>query len=118
MGKCELCKNEFKPGIYYIPQFEHERIGELEAQLADRDKREGKLVTDLADLYEKYNKLWEAAAWYLECSKSWTPFSSYPLPETMSREEQMIIKRNREHEWWETIHNSHNTLRALLSQNP
>jgi len=36
-----------------------DRIAELEAQLADRDKREGELVTDLADLYEKYNELRE-----------------------------------------------------------
>lgn len=36
--------------------------------LADRDKREGNLVTDLADFYEKYNELQEAAAEYLECS--------------------------------------------------
>ena len=37
-----------------------DRIAELEAQLADRDKREGELVTDLADLYEQHNGLREA----------------------------------------------------------
>lgn len=43
MGKCELCKNEFKPGLYYISQFEHERIAELEAEI-ERLKTSNKIL--------------------------------------------------------------------------
>ena len=40
---------------------------ELKAQLADRDRIEGRLVTDIADLHERVNELREAAAWLFEC---------------------------------------------------
>lgn len=54
---------------------------ELGEVLAERDQREGALVTDIADLHEKRNELREAAAWFIEAIETsrwdyvrcWTP---------------------------------------------